>query len=241
MKSNSTIVRPAITTKIAASVLALTCATAWKLSAAEIVWEGTGGISGSTDVNTEGAYFGSWAPADANAASFPVNGVTFKGVSDLPDFQTTLGGGYSGFGTPSTPDGNYDSLLTSGAYADNGAATFGWDGMTPGNTYLVQIWVEDLRNLGVTRSETFSGGSDVSPAVFFPADGTGNGNFAIGTFVADASGAETITINPFSTGGASSQVNLVEVRDVTSVPEPATGACLLLGLGCLAARRCRLI
>ena len=166
MKSNSTIVRPAITTKIAASVLALTCATAWKLSAAEIVWEGTGGISGSTDVNTEGAYFGSWAPADANAASFPVNGVTFKGVSDLPDFQTTLGGGYSGFGTPSTPDGNYDSLLTSGAYADNGAATFGWDGMTPGNTYLVQIWVEDLRNLGVTRSETFSGGSDVSPAVF---------------------------------------------------------------------------
>src|SRR6266481_5995182 len=52
-----------------------------------ITWQTPVTISGTTDVNTSGVYFGSWAPQDGSANSHPVNGVTFQGFSDLPGFN----------------------------------------------------------------------------------------------------------------------------------------------------------
>src|SRR5262245_8803223 len=67
-----------------------------------VTWQTPVTISATSDVNTSGIYFGSWAPQDANANHFPVNGLTFQGFSDLPGLTPgpTLDNGYDGFGSP---------------------------------------------------------------------------------------------------------------------------------------------
>src|SRR5215475_6542233 len=79
----------------------------------DVTWQTPVTISGTSDVNTSGIYFGSWAPQDGSANNYPVNGVTFQGFSDLPGLTpgATLDNGYNGFGSPNTPDPNYNTLL----------------------------------------------------------------------------------------------------------------------------------
>jgi hypothetical protein len=180
-------------------------------------------IAGSNDVSTIGAYFGSWAPQNGGANNFPVNSVTFQGFSDLPSLTPgpTLDDGYNDFGSPNTSDANYNTLLQYGRFSSDGStpATFGWSGMTPGNTYLIQLWVNDGRNIGQSRTETVTGGTNTSTLLSFGSDGTGPGQFIIGTFVADNSGAQTLTLTAFSDGSnPSPQINLFQVRDITPRP-----------------------
>src|SRR5258706_1544852 len=194
-----------------------------------ITWQTPTTISGTSDVNTSGAYFGSWAPQDGSANSHPVNGVTFQGFPDLPGFTqgATFDNGYDGFGSPNTSDSYYNTLLQYGRFSNEGLspATFSWSGMTPGNTYLIQFWVNDGRNIGQSRSETITGGGSTSAPLSFGSDGTGPGQYIIGTFVADSSGAQTLTLTPFSTGpNPDPQINLFQVRDITpGVPPIITG------------------
>ena len=95
-------------------------------------------------------------------------------------------------------------------------ATFSWSGMTPGHEYLVEFWVNDRRNIGESRSETVTGGTNTSAALSFGSDGTGPGQYIIGTFIADSSGAQTLTLTPSSTGSnPNAQINLFQVRDIT--------------------------
>ncbi len=94
--------------------------------------------------------------------------------------------------------------------------------MTPGNTYLVQFWVNDGRNIGQSRTETVTGGANTSASLSFGSDGSGPGQYVIGTFVANSSGGQTLILNAFSSGaGPSPQVNLFQVRDITSTLVPA--------------------
>ena len=72
--------------------------------------------------------------------------------------------------------------------------------MVPGNTYLVQVWVNDGRNIGESRSETITGGTNTSAPVSFGSDGSGPGQYIIGTFVADSLGSQTLILTPFSSG-----------------------------------------
>ncbi len=53
----------------------------------------------------------------------------------------------------------------------------------------------------------------------------GVGQFILGTFVADSTGDETITIN-----SSAPIVTLMELNDITAVPEPSTFALLGGGL-----------
>ena len=181
------------------------------LLAATISWDAPSAITGASDVSTEGSYFGSWAPNHADAPNFPVNGVSFQGFSDLPGFTNDLEDGGGFYGGQNTPDANYNTLLSFGRYEFNGAnKSFSWGGMTPGLTYLVQIWISDPRDLGQTRWANLSGDGDLSPDIFYPADGTGIGNYIIGTFTADGTGTQTITIDPSaSSGDGSGQINLL--------------------------------
>ncbi len=207
--------------------------------AANITWGSPATISGASDVSTLGTYFGSWAPYDGNANAFPVNGVTFQGFSDLPSLTDSFDNGYNGFGNPGTPNSNYNSLLQYAAFANSSTAnTFSWGGMTPGDTYLVEFWVNDGRNIGQSRSLTLSGGSDTSGFLSYGSDGSGPGQFITGQFVADLSGAQTITVTPYSSGAnPSAQINLFEVRDITAVPEPSSLALLAAGALLLVLRR----
>src|SRR2546429_5029153 len=102
----------------------------------DVTWQHPTTISGASDVTNSGIYFGSWAPQDGSANNFPVNGVTFQGFSDLPGLT------HGGFGSPNTPDPNYNTLLQYGRFSNERStpATFSWSGMTPGNTYLIQFW-----------------------------------------------------------------------------------------------------
>lgn len=211
------------------------------LHAATITWQNPSAITGASDVSTVGTYLGSWAPNHVNAPNFPVNGVSFQGFSDLPGLGNTLDDGGQHFGGQNTSDSNYNTLLSFGRYANGGDnRTFTWGGMTPGQSYLVQIWISDPRNIGQTRWATLSGDGDTSPNIYYPADGTGIGSFIIGTFVADASGTQTITIDPSALvdgepSGGSAQINLMQVR---LVPEPASMGMAGLGLmGFLLRRR----
>jgi hypothetical protein len=192
--------------------------------AATIQWNAPQAISGASDVSTQGTYFGSWAPFNGNANLSPVNGVTFQGFDDLGITNSGFAGGGAFFGTHTTPDANYNSLLIFGTYSNGTTADFTINGsgtvpLTIGREYLIQAWVSDARNLGAFRSETISG----SNALAFPSDGSGMGSWITGRFTADATSQQfNITAN------ASAQLNLLQVRDITVVPEPSAAllACL---------------
>jgi len=105
--------------------------------------------------------------------------------------------------------------------------------MTAGDTYLVQFWVNDGRNSTVNaRTETLTGGANTSAALAYGSGTSGPGQFIIGTFVADSTGSETLTLSP---GAAipSAQINLFQVRDLTPAPEPSTLALLTVGAGAM--------
>ena len=196
-------------------IAGLTAATA---TAANITWQTPATISGIPDVNNLGTYFGSWAPGNGNASLYPVNGVSFQGYSDLSGLSyTNIAYNYSGFVSPDTTNGNYNSLMQVAACGSGtNALTVSWGGMTPGDTYLVEIWINDGRNLGGTRWATLTGGVNTSTNVYYGTEGSGPGQYVTGTFVADASGAQTIAVTPYGSGvTADAQLNLIQVRDIT--------------------------
>src|ERR1035438_747310 len=202
-------------------------------NAANVIWQTPTTISGVSDVSTLGNYFGSWAP---NGSTLPVNGVTFQAFSDLPGLGTSFDNstGPGTFASPGTSDGNYNTLLTAGAFGNTASSyTVNWSGMTPGDLYLVELWVNDGRNSTVNqRTETITGDANTSASLAYGSGSSGPGQFIIGTFVADNSAGETLSLNP----GAvipSAQLNLMQVRDLTPVPEPTTLAFLATGTGAL--------
>jgi hypothetical protein len=78
--------------------------------------------------------------------------------------------------------------------------------MTPGHTYLVEFWVNG--NVA-SRTETLSGGTNSSATINYEP-----GQYIVGQFVANAPGAETITLNGEAADNHP-QVNLLQVRDIT--------------------------
>jgi len=203
-----------------------------------VTWGTPTAISGDSDVNTEGALYGTWAPGDDvwDPDSLPVNGVTFNAYGSLPDLSSSgWGSHYDYYNEPSTPDANYNTILQAAIYDGNGnpadVNSFSWGGMTDGDEYLVEIWANDGR--GNDRSETLTGGANTSAVLNF---GNAPGEWIIGTFVADNTGDETISFSGAgSDNGSYPQVNLVQVRDITGVPEPATIAFLAIGAGAMLA------
>jgi hypothetical protein len=186
---------------------------------ANVTWQAPVNVSGASDVNTQGLYYGSWAPYDGNANNLPVNGVTFQGNSDLAglnaNFPNGDQNGYNGFNNPGTPNSNYNTLLQTATYCGtgNGTIVVTWNDI-PGHTYLIQLWANDGRGIFPGRSETVTGGSNTSGNLDF---GDAPGQYVVGTYVADSSGSQTITVAG-TTGSSSPMVNLLQVRDIT---EPA--------------------
>jgi len=204
---------------------------------ANISWQQPLAISGASDVSTLGTLAGTWAPGDDywNPDGLPVNGVTFaaygSGVFSDPS-ASGWDSHYDFYQAPSTSDSNYNTILQAAIYdssgnpSDNPSVT--WAGMTPGDTYEVEIWVNDARGNG--RSETITGGNNTTFSIVF---GNNPGEYVIGTFVAGGTGSETISFNAAgSQNGSVPQVNLMEVRDISAVPEPAALG-LLAGVGAM--------
>ena len=180
-----------------------------------VTWHAPAAIAGASDVSTQGTFFGSWAPYDGNANTLPVNGVIFEGNATLPGFSASFPqgdqSGYNGYNNPNTANSNYNTLLETAAYAGSGSGTIviSWSD-TPGHTYLIQAWANDGRGNG--RDETFTGGANTSASLDF---GDAPGQYITGTYVADSSGTETITLTGSGSNGDYPQINLLQVRDIT--------------------------
>jgi hypothetical protein len=221
---------------LCASIVSLLAAVA-QAQNETVTWGNPTTISGPGDVDAQGTYFGSWAPNLTAAGSLTVNGVTFQGSSDLPGLNSTFDNstGSGSFASPGTSDSNYNTLMTSGAFGNNATPySLTWDGMTAGNTYLVELWVNDGRvQASSGRTETVTGGANTSGFLDYGESVNGGpGQWITGTFVADSSGSETLTLTP-GPNIPSAQLNLFQVRDISPVPEPSTFAFLAAGAGAM--------
>jgi hypothetical protein len=219
-----------------------------RAEAAPITWQTPQAITGlPTDVITQGTLFGAYQlvnseynPVAAPIASL-VNGVNFYAVRPNTTYShlTTSGmtGGYNQFflntgAYAAVQDPGYRILLAYGNYTNNGSLStpmqMTLSNLTPNTTYLIQIWANDSRGGGITRTETFEslGGSVSDPLTYRqPTDG-GLGQYIVGTFT---TGAAETTQAIFSTTPLG-QVNALQLR---AIPEPSTYVMFGLGVGFL--------
>jgi hypothetical protein len=131
-----------------------------RVNAAAITWGVVGNITANSDVSTVGTsdYAYDWA---SSAGSQTVNGVSFTGTT-----STSPGGnvGLSGTGIANAPSSyttasaslwttfksaypQYEATLIGGDYMSaNVVCTVTLNNLTIGNSYEVQVWVNDPRN-----------------------------------------------------------------------------------------------
>jgi hypothetical protein len=111
---------------------------------------------------------------------------------------------------------NYQTILQGGAWNNGGAATVTLCNLVVGQQYEVQVWVDDSRSGGTTnRTETLTDayGNTVTLAYNSTYAAGGVGQFATGTFTATATN-QSFTMN----SAASTQLNALQVRDLTMAP-----------------------
>jgi hypothetical protein len=237
----------------------LGCATA---DGAIVAWGTPANVAGVGDVSLLGALVEAVNTGiDGNSVptTVAVNGVTFLGwstaggsaqVSPGGHFSITAAAGFThqgfdGFGSFAAPFSNlptdYKTLLRGGNYVSNqlnandftGAITLAISGLTVGVRYEFQWWTNDSRPFSSGPVIATSGGASVAldPNV---TNGTGGvGQFATGTFTADA---PTQTVVFTTTGNANLQ-SAFQLR----IPEPSSAllfatAFAVLG-GCWRRRR----
>ena len=189
--------------------------------AAAITWSTPTTNSGDTDVCTWGA--AAYA-CDWNNLSQTVNGVSFTGSSSTNSGGANIaisgvtGGNYTAFTATSNPynglSAAYKNILAGGDYA-SGTTTIivTLKNLIVGHIYAAQVWVEDARSTGSNRTEIVygnSGGNTVTLAYNSSNAAGGVGQYSIGVFTADGTN-DSFTLR----GNASTQINALQVRDVT--------------------------
>ena len=189
-----------------------------------IAWE-VHDIVDDADVRTEGTLLYAYAMSDASAV---VNGVPFKGARNavlLPsvgneDYADLFGSGYAGW----TPDAygaaglsaDYAALVKGGPYSDRKSIRMTLCGLVPGRSYLVQLWVNDTRSLGVSRSLSVDGRCRVA---YKSPTGAGNGQYVLGRFVAVTPKQPVdLVVDETPSAGQSAQWNAIQVRQLTPTP-----------------------
>lgn len=195
--------------------------------AAPITWAAATTIAGDTDVSTAGAaqYAYHWA-----AGNQTVNGVTFIGTSSATAGGSDVSlsgftGYYSDFTGTAAPFTNlsaaYRATLAGSPYNAGAAVTVTLRQLAAGRQYQVQVWIEDARIYGQGRTASLAstGGNPVT--LDYNSTDTANANggvgqYSLGQFTADGT-TQTFTITglPGSPNGASTQLNALQVRDVS--------------------------
>jgi hypothetical protein len=223
--------------------------------------------NGTNDVSTLGTQVFGLNYSGAPGSTFPydtiINGQTFYSFRDASNVSSVSYSAadvikpYASFGPPGAAGQSYgnsdsggvgpnpDYTMANAVFSDTTSGTITFGNLTAGNTYLLQFWVSDPRGgILATRIETLTsstGGDSNVPTLAYEGPGSIDGQWVIGTFVADASGTESLLLaasNTNSGDGGSAQVNLLQLRDITSVPEPASIGLTGLGvLGLLVRRR----
>ncbi len=209
---------------------------------ANITWGSAQTISGDTDVSTTGTLVRAYNFGFNPITSPTVNGVFFQGLgpfASTPDTSVALvgtgafRGGFSGFGSALAPFANlspsYQQLANSGLFQDVGTVTLTMSLLTIGQQYQIEVWVNDSRGSnGPGRSETVQspGGPTVTLVYNNTSAEGGVGQFAIGSFTADATTQQVIFTGLGTSPSAQMQAYLLR-----AVPEPSAMLLLVLGVG----------
>ena len=220
-------------------------------SAAAITFGAAQNDTADTDVSTTGtlvaAYSVSGPAVTVNTvpfAAFPVSGASAtNGNTTVATSTGTITNPGSAYGTPSSSSmsTNYKSILSAGSFEDFAPSptfTITFSGLTLGQQYKVQLWVNDSRGpaAGGFRTGTLSGpGASNSVTLAYDVGNVSNGagQYALGTFTADAA-SQTVTFTGTSSQN-DTQINAFQLR---SIPEPTSlGLLGVGGLGLLARRR----
>ncbi|MHB1767366.1 MAG: PEP-CTERM sorting domain-containing protein [Phycisphaerae bacterium] len=246
---------------IAGAALAVFAGAAGTASAAVISWGAATDVSGNTDVSTTGTFVGAFSLGDNNGSAPSnevINGVTFTGINapalgqgystSVAAGTDTITGpgfeGYSGYTPPGSLSAAYQSILANGFFnpgvgylngPNNSPLDLNLGRLTPGSEYQVEIWVNDGRSISAGNTQTVSGSPSDSVVLQEQTGPLVAGQFAIGTFIADNTGMQTISITAGKVGSYPSQLNAYEVR---AVPEPASLGLFAIGaMGLLLVKR----
>lgn len=182
-------------------------------------------ITGDTDVFTLGTLHTAYNGSNTVQT---VNGVQFAGSNSTSawgaNLSWTMGAGSGSTGTAYATTSNpfnalstpYKTILGGGIYNGGSAATGTINNLTIARVYAVQFWVSDSRSGSTaTRTETIAnvGGAGAQTLDYNSTNAAGGvGQYTIGYFTADAA-TQSFEFD----GNASSQVNAIQVRDMTGV------------------------
>lgn len=238
---------------VSAGILAVSLGLPTIADAAAISWGSAQNITGNnSDVVTNGTLVSAYAFGNSSAT---VNGVTFDLFSEnsndggntytngsttltnMPDYGNwdSSTGGDAAYTTVSNNNPSYATVL-GGCNCSNGGpqtSSLTLGGLTYGQTYEFQVWLQDPR--GSIRSEIVGDTPGSGVTLYFDPTfsstyqsgnaTTGLGQYAIGTFTADLTGSETVyfyednTDSGDANGGGATQINAYQLR---AVPEPAS-------------------
>jgi hypothetical protein len=239
------------------AVLALSLLGA-RARAAVIAWSGPTNISGDADVSTAGTLLGALNIGAQGVPNTTVNGVTFVGVAltgnsvTSGNFTFTASSGNFGssnfIGSAAAPFSNlsaaYQSLLgTGGGGFANIPLTLTMNGLTVGKTYQFEWWWNVSAFPAGVAVTTAAAGTSVTLNPNTTNTIGGLGQFANGTFVADAATQSITFVGPNDYG-----LNGLQLRDLgvggpggggAAVPLPAAVWTGLIGGAAVARRTAR--
>jgi hypothetical protein len=199
-------------------------------------------ISADTDVLTIGTTrYAAYYSTSAKASSFGninLSGVSFTGITATGgdsnmgfSGMTNLFDGHNNSGTFfDALSQTFKNLLTSSAYNSGGTVTASLNNLTLGRVYAVQVFLNESRYVSAGNefmrdiNVTSAGGNTVNLKANAQRVAGGVGQFTLGTFVADATSQSfSLTAGAAATSKAT-QVNAMQMRDVTDVVGIWTGA-----------------
>jgi len=226
------------------SLLALPLAVG-SLQAATISWNVFNIADDITQISKTGTLIHARFGEQGSDAGLTINGEFFDDLSTLDSAtnQDTIGARAGSF---SAPNANYYQLLQRGSRdSANADTSISFSSLNIGSTYQIQVWAADSARAADDQGIVVNDGSGaVNPgttghATILQQVGTGGyGQYALGTFVADGTAAQSFglrqyfTLQTTASAQAHTYVNAYQLREIGVVPEPSTTA--LLGLGGLA-------
>ena len=243
-----------------AGVLALTVTA----SAANITWQAPVNITGDSDVKVSGTLDRAFHFTAGGVGSVTVGTVTFaEFVAPQPGAPISItvgntvlsninGGNVTGQSNAITSvaapfsalSSSYQSLLKSAAYTDGNTNVLRLtlNGLTIGQDYLFQSWVNEPRGNSVvsTRTETLTGGTNTSAVATYnttQAEG-GTGQYLVGSFTATAA-TQAIDYQALAHPAPEYTSTQIQAFELRATPEPTSAALVGLGTLLLAARRRR--
>ena len=227
-----------LATKAGFALLAAVTLLLWQVGradAAAILWGSPNTISGDTNVDTTGTLVGAFNMGRAGVPTTTVNGVTFTGIAlsgttvTSGNFTFTQTGGWNSGNVTSANapfaalSASYRNLLSWGAGDFTSPAPITMSGLTVGAKYEFEWWSNDSNGFQSLTTATAVNG--VSLTTNTTGLNGGVGQFAIGTFTADAS-SETITFS----SSLQDIISGFDLRETAAVPEPGTLLLLSSGL-----------